>query len=99
MRTIGRHVPADKPRGDFVAQCDHCGAPWYRSTMRRTGGGLLVCEPCDSGPDATEQLERNAELAEAWGEAQAEIAEPVYDGAPFVFEEPEGDQLDVDVDP
>lgn len=94
MRTIGRHVPADKPHGDFVSRCDYCGAPWYRSTLRRDGSGFLVCEPCDTGPDKMTQLRRNAELAEAWGEQQARLSEPVYDGAPFVFEADEGEQFE-----
>lgn len=96
MRTIGRQVPADKPHGDFVSRCDYCGAPFYRSQLRRDETGFLVCEYDDTGPDKMMQLRRNAELAEAWGEQQAQMAEPVYDGAPFVFDADVGVQLDPD---
>lgn len=91
MRTIGRHVPADLARGDFVSKCDYCGAPFYRSQLRRDGSQFLVCELCDTGPDMQTQLRRNAELAEEYGVRQADLAEPVYDGAPFVFDDPHDD--------
>lgn len=86
MRTIGRRWPADKPFGEFVSVCDYCGVPWYRSQLRRDGAGLLACPDEGDGPSATEQLEANAEKAMRWAGEQAERAQPVYDGRPFVFE-------------
>lgn len=86
MRTIGRKVPADLPHGDFVSMCDYCGTPFYRSQLRTDGAGLLYCELEGDGPDRVTQLEGNAEKAARWAGKQADLAAPVYDGAPFVFE-------------
>lgn len=88
-RTIGPHVPPDLPLGDFVSKCDYCKVPNYRSRLRRDGSGKLTCEYCGDGPDATTQLEGNAEKALRWQGRVADAAEAVYDGAPFTFAPPE----------
>lgn len=42
-RTIGRHVPADRPRGDYECVCAICGRTDYRSRMTLSPSYLVVC--------------------------------------------------------
>jgi hypothetical protein len=46
---------------------------------------MLACPDEGDGPDATTQLEGNAEKALRWAGEQADMSQRVYDGRPFVF--------------
>lgn len=51
MRTIGTRLPPDLPSGDFKAECDYCGVPWYRSQLTLDGAGNLRCPDEGDGLD------------------------------------------------
>lgn len=82
-RTIGRHIPATAPRGDYVVECHYCGVPWYRSLMREDGGGHLVCPHEGDGLDAIslQRLESAPTAAEVIGRRDGKlhkhVAEPL----------------------
>lgn len=64
MRTIGRHYPRNAPRNDFVANCDYCGVPYYRSRMLRDRSGYLACPRDRKGRDVVTLTEANAASAQ-----------------------------------
>lgn len=49
MRTIGKHLSSNRPRGDFPEECHYCGIPWMRSQLKTDGDGKLYCP--DEGSD------------------------------------------------
>lgn len=51
MRTIGRHWPANAPRGDAPARCSYCGVIWRRSQLARDRSGNLACPDDRAGRD------------------------------------------------
>lgn len=63
MRTIGRRVPKDRPRGDYTCMCSYCGVMWYRSKLRKDRAGNLACPNEGSGRDAVTLSDLNAAAA------------------------------------
>lgn len=63
MRTIGRHVPKDRPRGDYEVLCSYCGVVWYRSKLRLDRAGNLACPNEGPGRDVVTLSELNAAAA------------------------------------
>lgn len=93
-RTIGKKLPVDRVHGDFVSKCDICGVPYYRSQLRRNESGLLYCPSGCHKMDHARLHRRNAEMALDYADKQAELAEAVFDGAPYRFVVTE-DPLDI----
>lgn len=63
MRTISRHLPRNRPYGDYEVRCDLCGVTWYRSQMRKDRAGRLRCPDDREGRDPVTLSELNAAAA------------------------------------
>jgi len=59
MRTLPRNY-SGSPAGDYRHDCDLCGAPWYRKSLKRKSDGMLYCPRCVDEVDAV-TLSRKAE--------------------------------------
>lgn len=85
MRTISRHRPSSSPRGDYQAECDYCGAMWYRSRLVKDGAGLLACPDDRRGRDVVTLSRQNAAHARAHRPAPPPYRGGQYHATPYDF--------------
>lgn len=56
-RTIGRRLPRDIGKTEFVAMCDDCGVHFYRSQLRQMEDGRLSCVGPGTNNDGVGRVE------------------------------------------